>query len=152
MKKKINGIWLFGYSGVGKTFASKIISKKIKNCIVIDGDEVRKYISYDLKYVKKDRIIQTKRILGFAKICIKQNFFPIISTSFLSKKISNLAKKDNIKIVEITRNKSQLFKKIKNQKNVVGIDIFYENFLRKKIYNDGSFKNKINKFLNDLNF
>ena len=151
MKKKINGIWLFGYSGTGKTFASKLIKKKIKNSILIDGDDVRKCISNDLTYIKKDRIIQTKRILGFSKICINQKFFPIISTSFLSKKISNLAKKNNIQILEITRNKSELFKKVKNKKNVVGIDIFYEKFSRKKIFNDNNFRSKINKFLNGLN-
>mgnify|MGYP001344053663 CR=1 FL=1 len=150
MKKKVNGIWFFGYSGAGKTFASKLVSKKIKNSIVIDGDDIRKYISYDLTYIKKDRIIQTKRILGFAKICINQNFFPIISTSFLSKGVSNLVKKNNIKIIEIKRNKSELFKKVKSQKNVVGIDIFYENFPRKKIFNDKNFLNKINKLLNFL--
>ena len=152
MKKKINGIWFFGYSGTGKTFASKLISKKIKNSIIIDGDDIRKYISYDLTYIKKDRIIQTKRILGFAKICINQKFFPIISTSFLSKGISNLAKKNNIKVIEITRNKSELFKKVKNQKNVVGIDIFYENFPRKKIFNNNNFQNKVNNILSFLSF
>ena len=93
MKKKIKGIWFFGYSGSGKTFVSKIIAKKIKKNIVIDGDEVRKLVSKDLQYSKKDRMTQTERVLGFSIISIKQKLFPIISTSFLSKKIANLAKK-----------------------------------------------------------
>ena len=92
MKKNIKGIWFFGYSGSGKTFASKIIAKKIKRSIVIDGDEVRKLISKDLQYNKKDRTIQTERILGFSILSIKQKLFPIISTSFLPKKIAKLAK------------------------------------------------------------
>ena len=62
-----------------------------------------------------------------------------------------ICKKNNIKILEITRNKSELFKKVKNQRNVVGIDIFYEKFSRKKILNDNKFRNKINKFLDVLN-
>ena len=152
MKKKVKGIWLFGYSGSGKTFASKIISKKIKNKIILDGDEIRRYISKDLKYLKKDRIVQTKRILGFAIITIRQNLFPIISTSYLSKKVADLAKKKGIKIVEITRNKSNLFKKVMNKKNVVGKDIFYEKFLREKIYNDKNFKSKLKNIIKKLNF
>ena len=39
-KKK--GIWFFGLSGSGKTYASKIIKKIKKNSITIDGDDVRK--------------------------------------------------------------------------------------------------------------
>ena len=61
MKK---GIWLFGLSGSGKTYISKKISKKIKNSFIIDGDEVRKLISFDLGYKKSDRIKQNKRVLG----------------------------------------------------------------------------------------
>ena len=150
MKKKIKGIWFFGYSGSGKTFVSKIIAKKIKKNIVIDGDEVRKLVSKDLQYSKKDRIIQTERVLGFSIILIKQKLFPIISTSFLSKKIANLAKKNHIDVVEIKRDKSFLFKKLKDKKNVVGIDIFYEKFARKKIYNNINFKKNINTFLKHL--
>lgn len=152
MKKKTKGIWLFGYSGSGKSFASKIISKKIQKNIILDGDEIRRYISNDLSYLKKDRIVQTKRILGFAIIAIKQNLFPIISTSYLSKKVSDLAKKEGIKVVEITRNKSYLFKKVVNKKNVVGINIFYEEFFRKKIHNDQNFKGKLGIFIKKLNF
>jgi|TARA_B100000768_G_C11239899_1_gene359000 adenylylsulfate kinase-like enzyme len=152
MKKNIKGIWFFGYSGSGKTFASKIIAKKIKRSIVIDGDEVRKLISKDLQYNKKDRTIQTERILGFSIISIKQKLFPIISTSFLPKKIAKLAKENGIEIVEIERDKSFLFKKLKNKKNVVGVDIFYEKFVRKNIYNDTDFKKNINIFLEHLNF
>ena len=152
MKKKTNGIWLFGFSGSGKTFASQIISKQIKNKIILDGDEIRRYISKDLKYIKKDRILQTKRILGFAIIAIKQNLFPIISTSYLSKKVADLAKKKNIKIIEITRDKLNLFKKVKNKKNVVGKDIFYENFSRETIHNYKNFKSKIRITLKKLNF
>ena len=152
MKKKAKGIWLFGYSGSGKTFASKIISEKIRKKIILDGDEIRRYISKDLKYIKKDRIVQTKRILGFAIIAIKQNLFPIISTSYISKKVADLAKKKGIKIFEITRDKSNLFKKVKNKKNVVGKGIFYEKFLRDTIHNDKNFKRKLKIIIKKLNF
>jgi adenylylsulfate kinase-like enzyme len=44
------GLWLFGQSGCGKTYLSKKISKNIKKPFIIDGDEVRKLISFDLGY------------------------------------------------------------------------------------------------------
>ena len=64
MKLKYNGIWLFGLSGSGKTFASKFISHKINNSFIIDGDEVREHISFDLDYDLDSRLIQLKRIFG----------------------------------------------------------------------------------------
>jgi adenylylsulfate kinase-like enzyme len=96
-------IWFFGYSGCGKTFASKFLKKKIKKSVIIDGDEVRKYISFDLNYTKKDREIQIQRVFGLAKILIAQGIFPIISTVFFNNKIYRDCKKLNIKIIKIER-------------------------------------------------
>ena len=70
MKNKLKGIWFYGLSGSGKTYISKILHKKIKNSVVIDGDKVRKLISTDLNYSKSDRIIQLKRVFGISKIVI----------------------------------------------------------------------------------
>ena len=68
MKKK--GIWFFGLSGSGKTFLSKKLKKKIKNSFLIDGDEVRKYLSSDLDYTTESRILQCRRLYGIAKISL----------------------------------------------------------------------------------
>ena len=70
----MKGIWFFGLSGSGKTFASNILRKNIKNSVIIDGDKVRKYISSDLNYTKKDRSIQIQRVLGLAKFLIEQDY------------------------------------------------------------------------------
>ena len=49
-------IWIIGLSGSGKTYLSKKIFKKFKDKkILVDGDTVRKYITYKLKYTKQDR-------------------------------------------------------------------------------------------------
>ncbi|MAR77931.1 MAG: adenylyl-sulfate kinase, partial [Gammaproteobacteria bacterium] len=51
MKRKIvRGIWFFGMSGAGKSYISSALSKKKKNSVIVDGDDVRKYISIDLGY------------------------------------------------------------------------------------------------------
>jgi|TARA_B100001964_G_C14041719_1_gene512963 transposase len=125
---KIKGLWFFGISGSGKSFLSKFLKKKIKNSILLDGDDVRKFISFDLSYSIYDRIIQTKRMLGFAEIFIKNRLFPIISTVYLNKKVYLNAKKIGILVVKVEREKNKTNLKLKNKKNVVGIDITLPKF------------------------
>lgn len=141
---KTKGLWLFGISGSGKSFTSKFLKKKIKNSILLDGDEVRKYISYDLSYSINDRVLQTKRMLGLAKICIKNKLFPIISTVYLSKKIYLAAKKNKILVAKMERKKNKTNLKLKNKKNVVGVDIALPDFKCFVI------KNIDKKFLNNF--
>lgn len=117
------GLWLFGLSGSGKTYLSKKISKKIKKPFIIDGDEVRKHISFDLGYTKLDRIIQNKRTLGLAKIAIKNGYYPIISSVFLDSKIFLKAKKNKIRVVNVLGLKNKINRKLVNKKNIVGIHI-----------------------------
>jgi hypothetical protein len=140
----MKGIWFFGLSGSGKSFASKFIKRKIKNSIIIDGDQIRKYISYDLGYTKKDRENQIKRISGLAKILVRQDFFLIISTVYFNKKISKICSKLKILPVRIIRkNFSKIknkHKTYKNKKNVVGKDIFYEKITSKIVINNGDIK------------
>ena len=62
------GIWLFGLSGSGKTYLSKKIIKK-KKSFLIDGDDFRSLISFDLSYKLSDRIKQNKRVFRFSRAC-----------------------------------------------------------------------------------
>lgn len=119
----IKGLWLFGISGSGKTYLTKKISKKIKKPFIIDGDEIRKFISFDLGYKKFDRIKQNKRVLGLAKIVIKNGYFPVISSVYLDPKVFIEAKKNKIKFLNVVAQPSKINKKIKNKKNIVGKDI-----------------------------
>ena len=73
--KTINkkGLWFYGLSGSGKSYASKIATKRKKKSFLIDGDYVRKFISEDLGYTLRDRKIQIRRILGIVRISLKSN-------------------------------------------------------------------------------
>ena len=102
--KFYKGIWFYGPSGSGKTFASKFLKKKIKNSVIIDGDKVRKLISFDLGYNINDRKIQLKRILGISKLIIHSDKFPICSTVFMTKRILSACKENKILILKIDRN------------------------------------------------
>ena len=59
-----NGIWFFGRAGAGKTFASRVCKKIIDNAFIIDGDDVRELISFDLGFSKSDREIQIKNLFS----------------------------------------------------------------------------------------
>lgn len=149
--KKYSGVWFYGLSGSGKTYASKFLYKNIAKSILIDGDEVRRYISKDLGYSKKEREIQIQRVFGISKILINSKLFPIISTVYLNKHINSLCKKNKILIVRIIRlNFDQIIKKhktYKSKKNIVGIDIKYEGFSSREVFNtnDKTFIEKILK-------
>ena len=135
MKKKYKGIWLYGLSGSGKTYISKKIAKKKKKSFIIDGDEVRKYLSYDLGYNILDRIKQNKRVLGLAKIVIKNGYYPIISSVYLDPRIFNDAKKNKIRVVNILRSNNFTNQKLVNKKNIVGKSIKQPK-LKCEIYNN----------------
>ena len=95
---KIKGIWLFGLSGSGKTYLSKKIAKQIKNSFLIDGDQIRKWVSFDLGYNIRDRVTSSKRNLGLAKIAIANKQFPIISGVYLDPKVYRDICKSNIRM------------------------------------------------------
>ena len=44
----------------------------LRKTFVIDGDDVRKLISFDLGYTSAEREIQIKRVFGLAKLAIKK--------------------------------------------------------------------------------
>ena len=145
---KRSGIWFYGLSGSGKTYASNIFKNQFQNPFIIDGDIVRKFISYDIGYSIKDREIQISRILGIIKLALINNHFPIASTVYMTEEIYKECKKINIDVVEILRPFDQI-KKIrklyKNNDNVVGNDISQSHIETDKIFNDGNkeFRNLI---------
>ena len=136
------GIWLFGLSGSGKTYLSKKISKQIKNKFIIDGDQIRSHISFDLGYNIEDRKIQNKRVLGLAKIVIKNGYYPIISSVYLDPSIVKSINKNRIRIVKIEGPKFRINKKTKNKKNIVGVSI------KQPKIDCEVFKNSLNKTFN----
>tara|TARA_B100000131_G_C18100637_1_gene605869 strand:+ start:1679 stop:2158 length:480 start_codon:yes stop_codon:yes gene_type:complete len=150
-KNKYLGVWFFGLSKSGKTFSSKHLKKKIKNNILVDGDIVRKKISFDLGYKVSDRKIQLERLLGISEISIQSNCFPIVSSVYMTKIISKKIKKNNILLIKVSRNNKQIknYSIYKNKNNVVGKNIFYEKFKFFEIYNDGTknFTIKLNNLL-----
>ena len=142
MKLGVKGIWFYGLAGSGKTFSSYILKKKLDNSFLIDGDEVRKHISFDLGYSIFDREKQIERLIGFNRLVLKNNFFPICSSVLMNEKIFKQCKDENIKVIKIVRSFDQI-KKIRKiyetDKYVVGKDIKDNEIYSEKIFNDGTY-------------
>ena len=151
-KKKISGIWFFGLAGVGKTFAAQICRKLIDRCFLIDGDDVRKFISFDLGYSVSDREVQIKRVLGLAEIAIKNDQVPVVSTVTMSKEVSQRCSQLCFDMAHIIRPIDQL-REVRDiyetEQNVVGVDIQQKDFDVHRIYNNGdkSFIGAIKNFV-----
>ena len=149
--KRYNGIWFYGLSGSGKSFASAICKEFIPNAFIVDGDDVRKYVSTDLSYSELDRKVQTARTLGISKIVMKNNMFPIISTVTMQSDLLFECNTLQIVVVRLSRPMDQIrqVREIyKNEINVVGKDIVLEKFDVRTLTNDGT--NKFDKLLREL--
>ena len=149
--KQSNGIWFYGLSGSGKSFASSVCKEFIPNAFVVDGDDVRKYVSKDLSYSEIDRKVQTNRILGISKIVIQNKMFPIISTVTMQSDLLGECNKLQIEVVLLSRPMDQIYKVrdiYKNKSNVVGKDIAFKKFDTRTLANDGT--DKFEKLLREL--
>lgn len=135
------GIWFYGLSGSGKSYAACLLAKKIQHSFLVDGDAVRNRISTDLAFSKTDREKQIKRILGISMLAIDNGYFPIASSVTMSEEVLELCNNNHINVIEIVRPKSQLYQVrdlYKHSKNVVGKDIMQVQLSTDKLFNDGS--------------
>ena len=71
----------------------KNYSNFIEKLILIDGDESRKFISYDLKYSIKDRKTNSKRIQDFCKYLKFKKYLVICSILSIFKKDQKVNRK-----------------------------------------------------------
>ena len=151
VKEKYKGIWFYGLSGSGKSFASSVCKEFIPSAFVVDGDDVRKYVSTDLSYSEIDRKVQTNRILGISKIVIQNKMFPIISTVTMQSDLLGECNKLQIEVVLLNRPMDQIYQVreiYKNSSNVVGKDIVLEKFDTRTLANDGT--DKFEKLLREV--
>ena len=137
-------IWIIGKSGSGKTFFAKkifeILNKK-KKCFLIDGDDVRKYLNYDLTYSISDRKINSRRIQDLCLYFEEKKYLVICSIQSIFKKHQLENKKKFNKYKQIYLNvdekifKKRKFKLHKYRKNVVGKETFRRiNQIKSELY------------------
>lgn len=80
-KKKNSGsvIWLTGLSGTGKTTLGRRLQESFSNSILLDADEIRTYVNFDLGYRPEELFLNVQKIAGMAKILSDQGFTVIIT-------------------------------------------------------------------------
>tara|TARA_A100001015_G_scaffold313836_1_gene421976 strand:+ start:212 stop:703 length:492 start_codon:yes stop_codon:yes gene_type:complete len=155
-------IWIIGKSGTGKTFFARKLYKELirrnRKVFWIDGDEFRKFISYDLKYTTKERKINSGRIQDFCKYLEFKKYLVICS-------ILSIFKQDQKKNRKIFKNYKQIYikaeqktlvkrnnKKIySNKKNVVGKDIIFPKPYKSDLIIENNFRKQDQNIKNILN-
>ena len=154
-------ILITGKSGVGKSYLASKLQKKIKNSIIVDGDEVRKHfyssLGYNLKDRKKNQIFIHKLCKyledkGNIVICATISLF--IEHQKKNRKVFN----DYIQIYLKSKTENLKLKSLKKvydlKKNVVGKDIPfprpYKNDFVFYNYYDNSIDDYIKKILKKI--
>ena len=72
-------LWLTGLPCSGKTTLANGFVKSHSNYILLDGDNVRRYISSDLDFSLNSRQENVRRVASFAKLLLDQNISSIVS-------------------------------------------------------------------------
>jgi len=76
-------IWLTGLPSSGKTTIARILENQFRNnghmVEVLDGDEVRKHLSFDLGFSMEDREKQARRVTYLCKLLIRNGVVVIVS-------------------------------------------------------------------------
>ena len=155
-------IWIIGLSGSGKTYLANNLFKKMKGKkIFVDGDDVRKHITYNLKYSKKDREKNSQLISDLCKFLEIKGFTVICSILSIFKNHQKLNRKkfnDYFQIfinTDISKLKKRNIKKIYSKTNVVGKSIRFPKPYKSDMVIKNNFlpysEKKINQIINKIN-
>lgn len=72
-------IWITGLSGTGKTTLAKKLQNQFSNSILLDADDIRTHINFDLGYSPPELILNVQKIAGMARILAHQGVTVIVS-------------------------------------------------------------------------
>ena len=158
-------VWIIGLSGSGKSFfAKKLVDKlqKKKKVIWVDGDDVRKFITFKLGHSLNDRKKNSFLISNLCNFLEKKNYIVICSilsifkehqkrNRKLFKKYVQIYIKSNLKSLILQNNK-----KVYKRKNIVGVDIkfpipYKSNFIIENSKKERINQNLFNKIIKKIN-
>ena len=98
-------LWFTGLSGSGKTTISKSVEKVLKErgllVEVLDGDIVRKYLSWDLGFSKEDRDTNIKRLTFVAKLLSRNGVASLVAFISPYRELRDWARKETTNFVEV---------------------------------------------------
>lgn len=101
-------LWFTGLSGAGKSTLSKAVAKALEGRVrfeVLDGDEVRTYLSKGLGFSREDRDTNVRRI-GYVARLLARSGTPVITAAIspyreIREEIRALAEKDGVPFIEV---------------------------------------------------
>ncbi|HLG20868.1 MAG TPA: sulfate adenylyltransferase [Bdellovibrionota bacterium] len=100
-------LWFTGMSGAGKSTIANVIKRQLSNrrLEILDGDEVRTYLSKGLGFSKEDRDANIRRIGFVARLLARNGVIAITAAISPYKEIRNevrkLAAQDGVPFVEV---------------------------------------------------
>ena len=142
-------VWFLGISGSGKSTLSKDLKKHFDKkgikSFIIDGDIVRDFYDNDLGYSKEDRVSNIKRIMLSVYILEQNGIVPIVANISPFEFLREFARKkfDNYIEIYLKRDIDKITNKdfVYNDKNVVGVDLEFEEPINADLVIDTSKKN-----------
>jgi len=101
-------LWFTGLSGSGKSTLAEAVTTKLAQSThfeILDGDDVRQYLSKGLGFSKEDRDTNIRRI-GYVARLIAKNGVPVITAAIspykdIRKEVRDMAAKDGTQFVEV---------------------------------------------------
>jgi adenylylsulfate kinase len=101
-------VWLTGLSGAGKSTLSAALRDAItpgRDVHVLDGDEIRTYLSKDLSYSRQDRETNVRRIGFVARLLARHGIIVIAAaiSPYASSRdeVHTLSREEGIEFVEV---------------------------------------------------
>jgi sulfate adenylyltransferase len=98
-------IWLTGLSGAGKSSLAQALKSQIKSSDILDGDEVRTFLSKGLGFSKADRDTNIARIGYVARKLARNGIVAIVAAispyADARNEVKQLATQDEIDFIEI---------------------------------------------------
>jgi len=73
-------IWLYGMPNAGKTTISyQLLQKKLRNCILIDGDKFREHITPELSFSKEDILNNNSKCANMVNFLMEQGYNVLVA-------------------------------------------------------------------------
>ncbi|MHA1589400.1 MAG: adenylyl-sulfate kinase [Candidatus Njordarchaeales archaeon] len=145
-------IWLTGLPASGKTTLARVLERKLRNMgykvEVLDGDEVRKWLSPEAGFTREDRERHLRRVIYVSKLLARNGVFVIAAFVSPYRSIRNFARREIGDFIEVyvkcsletvmKRDPKGLYKKaLRGEiKHMTGIDDPYEEPLNPEVIFD----------------
>ncbi|MHA1616393.1 MAG: adenylyl-sulfate kinase [Candidatus Njordarchaeales archaeon] len=152
MSEKGCVIWLTGLPAAGKTTLARVLERELRSMgckvEVLDGDEVRKWLSPEAGFTKEDRERHLKRVIYVSKLLARNGVFVIAAFVSPYRAIRKLARETIGDFIEVyvkcsletamKRDPKGLYKKALEGKikHMTGIDDPYEEPLSPEVVVD----------------